>query len=404
MVVALRAMPVSRKQGGFVVKLNRVVGLLFLVVASVGLLAACGGDDPTATPAPTATTAAAATPDAAALRAEEFAGIVTAAKGEGQVVVFGPPGDSVRNALTEGFQAAYPGVKVEWSGGRGGGQGKIIKEERGAGLYTVDVVIQGLPSYQRVFKPLNVTQEIMPGLYDPTILDLSKWRNGALQLTEDGMDLGFTYSTNPEAIYDPKQVSDPSEIDTRLELLDPKWKGKIIMNDPIPSGAGYSMIRNATKAFGSIEAAEEWLSGMKEQAAVSRDQRGMIESVIKGEYAILVAPSGGTMGQLARDGVEFSFVNFAESKPDYSNSFGTFMRLNKPPNPNAQIVFMNWFLSQEGQTAWSTSMNLGVLRLDVANDHLPAYSKPRTDVEYGFEWKPVRTEQEEKIVNDIFGP
>ena len=380
---------------------KRILRFLILAGATIGLLAACGADP---TPRPTATPVPVAEPTATPDPLSEWNAIVAAAKEEGTVVVFGPPGDAVRRALTEGFETAFPGIRVEWSGGRGGEQGAVIDQERKAGISSVDIVIQGLPSYQRVFQPLNVTTTIMDGLYLPEVLDVSKWRNGALQLTEDGMDLGFTISVGYQVIYNADLVPDPTEIDEYQELLDPKWKGKIIMNDPIPSGAGYSMLRDATQALGSIEAAEGWLRALKEQAVVDRDQRGMIEAVLRGQYALLFAPSGGTMGQLAREGVEFNFLSLKERvNPNYSNSFGTLMRMNEAPHPNAQIAFMNWLLSQEGQTAWSTSMNLGSLRVDVPTEHLPPYSAPDPNVDYGFEWDPVRTEEEEAIIQDIFG-
>ncbi len=382
---------------------KRVLRFLILAGAALGLLAACGAD-PTPTPRPTATPIPAAEPTATPDPMAEWNSIVAAAQEEGTVVVFGPPGDAVRRALTEGFEGAYPGIRVEWSGGRGGEQGAVIAEERKAGISSVDVVIQGFISFNRVFTPLNVLAPIEEVLYLPDVQDLSKWRNGELQIPPDGLNLGFTMSTNTQLIYDPEQVPDPTEIDEYHELLDPKWKGKIILNDPIPAGAGYRVLRDATEALGSIEAAEEWVRALKEQSVVDRDQRGMLESVLKGQYAIHFAPSGGVMGQLASEGIEFHYLTLKErTTPTYSNSFGTLMRMTEPPHLNAQIVFMNWLLTQEGQTAWSTSMNLGSLRLDVPTDHLRPYSAPVPGVEYGFDWSPLRTEEEEAIVNDIFG-
>ena len=378
---------------------KHILRFLALAVAALSLLVACGAD-PTATPTPVPVAEPTATPDPLA----EWESIVDAAKDEGTVVVFGPPGDAVRRALTEGFETAYPGISVEWSGGRGGEQGAVVGEERKAGISSVDVVIQGFISFNRVFLPLDVLAPVQETLHLPEVVDLSKWRNNRHQIPENGLNFGFTMSTNTQLIYNSDLVPDPTEIDEYHELLDPKWKGKIILNDPIPAGAGYRVLRDATEALGSLEAAETWLRALKEQSVVDRDQRGMIESVLKGEFAIHFAPSGGVMGQLASEGIEFNFLTFQERiTPIYSNSFGTLMRLTEPPHPNAQIVFMNWLLTQEGQTAWSTSMNLGSLRLDVPTDHLRPYSRPLPGTEYGFDWDPLRTEEEEAIVNDIFG-
>lgn len=57
-------------------------------------------------------------------------GLVAKAKSEGTVVVFGPPGDEVGQALTRGFERAFPGVRLEYFGASGGGSGS--KNQGGA--------------------------------------------------------------------------------------------------------------------------------------------------------------------------------------------------------------------------------------------------------------------------------
>lgn len=42
------------------------------------------------------------------------------AKKEGKVVVFGPLGDIIRQAMTQDFKKAFPAIDIEYSGGRGG--------------------------------------------------------------------------------------------------------------------------------------------------------------------------------------------------------------------------------------------------------------------------------------------
>ena len=41
-----------------------------------------------------------------------------AAKKEAKVVVFGPAGELIRNALTVGFNKSFPGIRLEYVGGR----------------------------------------------------------------------------------------------------------------------------------------------------------------------------------------------------------------------------------------------------------------------------------------------
>src|SRR5215510_15439370 len=59
------------------------------------------------------------------------------AKKEGKVVVFGPPGDRIREALIKGFAKAFPDINMEFSGARGGELATRVKAERDAGIYSV---------------------------------------------------------------------------------------------------------------------------------------------------------------------------------------------------------------------------------------------------------------------------
>src|SRR5690348_9834061 len=78
--------------------------------ALLSLLTACGGS----AAAPTASTAAspgggAAKPASSGAWAE----VVAAAKKEGKISLIGPQGSEMRDALTQAFQKAYPGVEVD---------------------------------------------------------------------------------------------------------------------------------------------------------------------------------------------------------------------------------------------------------------------------------------------------
>jgi ABC-type Fe3+ transport system substrate-binding protein len=48
-----------------------------------------------------------------------------------------------------------------------------------------------------------------------------------------------------------------------------------------------------------------------------------------------------------------------------SNSFGVIGIVKNPPHPNATKVFINWFLSREGQDWYGRIMENGTRRLDV---------------------------------------
>jgi hypothetical protein len=69
---------------------------------------------------------------------------VSAAKKEGKVVVFGPAGEMLRNALMASFKKSFPEITLEYAGGRAVEQATRIKAERDGGVYSVDVFIGGV--------------------------------------------------------------------------------------------------------------------------------------------------------------------------------------------------------------------------------------------------------------------
>ncbi len=62
--------------------------------------------------------------------------------------------------------------------------------------------------------------------------------------------------------------------------------------------------------------------------------------------------------------------------------------INRAPHPNAAKVFINWYLSREGQIAWQRAMNNEVLeasdslRIDIPKDNVMAESKRLEGVTY----------------------
>ena len=55
----------------------------------------------------------------------QWANAVNAANKEGKVVVFGPAGEVIRNGVVDGFKKSFPGIILEYVGGRAvGGSGE----------------------------------------------------------------------------------------------------------------------------------------------------------------------------------------------------------------------------------------------------------------------------------------
>ena len=343
---------------------------------------------------------------------------VSGAEKEGRVVVFGPPGDIVRTAITQGFRKAFPKVTIEYTGGRGGELATRLKAEMDAGLHNVDVFLTGT-STAVVYLPKQALGLIPPALILPEVADPKHWRDNRLLYSDSTTpdNLIFVNHLSPLIVYNLDQVK-PGDVDGLHSLLEPKWKGKIVLNDPLPSGAAHFHFRWIWELLGP-DKAKDYYRKLREQAgAVDRDQRRQIEWVAQGKYAVLVAPSGGVLAQLLQRGLKVGVLGEFKDVGGWSTaSFGSLVLLNRAPRPNAAAVFTNWLLAKEGQTAWSQALYHMSRRVDVPTDHLPPYVIPQTGGGYWSKdpkpgdkyWlsdlaeNPNRTPEEEGILKQLFG-
>jgi iron(III) transport system substrate-binding protein len=337
---------------------------------------------------------------------------------EGRVVVWGPPGELIREAMTQGFKKAFPNIAIEYSGARGGEQATRIKAERDGGVYSVDVMLSGTTTAMNQMKPMKALDPIAPVLMLPEVTDLKNWRGNKLEFSDETtrLDLVFATMLKTPLVYNPK-LAKPEQIDELSKLLDPKWKGKFVLNDPLPSGSGNVTFRWIWRIMGPEKAKEYYRKIRANAALADRDQRRQIEWVANGKYAFLLAPSDGTLGQLLGRGLKLGVLPEFKDGTYVTASFGSAMLLNQAPHPSAAAVFLNWVLTKQGQTAWSKAMDHVSRRMDVPTDHLPPYIVPPPNARF-FSGEPKpgdrywlsyteekvhRSAEETKILKELFG-
>jgi iron(III) transport system substrate-binding protein len=358
-------------------------GVVALLLALTACAPASQSGAPAAAPKP-ASAPSAAPPAAAKPEWQvEWERVLAAAKGEGRVTVSGPPGDLIRRSITDAWRQAYPDIALDWQGGRTAESAAKLEAERRAGVYALDVFVGGTTTAATQVKPIGAMVPLKPALILPEVTDPRHWFGNKLEFA-DADEWNLVFTTVPKAVlaFTPGQVR-YEDVDEVQELLDPRWKGKIVINDPIPTGGGNSLFRWLWHVLGPEKGAE-YFRALREQAAVAdRDQRRQVEWIARGRYPILLGPSDTLAQQLGEQGMEVELVtDFKGYGTTTSASYGSIMMIDRPPHPNAAKVFVNWLLSQDGQTAYSRGTQQPVLRLDVPTDHLAADTRLKPDVAY----------------------
>ncbi len=304
---------------------------------------------------------------------------LAAAKREGVLVANGPPGDPLRKALKE-FQKAYPDIKLKLTGMSGRNFAPRILSERGAGKYLWDIHIGGSGTPARHLKPKGVLKKIKPALILPDVIDDSMWRGG--------IDAGF-YDKQKDSVYSfeaslafPVWVNQDyvpkSQLSQIKDLLNPRWKGKIVWDNPLRFGVGIGYCGHLLRVLG-----EDFIRKLFAQdIAISTDHRQLIEMLVSGRRPIAGGVREEILGLFQAEGLG---LNVKPLSPDteegvYLAQFsGGTVLINRAPHPNAAKVFLNWLLSKKGQTAWTTHAGTNSRRLDVTVGRDP---RPNPNVRY----------------------
>ena len=282
----------------------------------------------------------------------EWEKTLEAAKKEGQVSVYGS--DTFENFLRGEFQKRFPWIKSTFVGARGPIIGPKILTERRAEKYLVDIVLTGPGTPYRILYKAKVLDPIGPALILPEVLDRSKWFQGMHHYVDSEEKYILIYEATVQSgdiAYNTKLVN-PGELQSYWDLLDPKWKGKIVSMDPKVSGA---VSRGVRFFYFHLRLGPDFLKRLfgEMDITLSRDFTQMVDWLASGKNSLAIFAGSSETAKAAEQGLavrEFPPGHFREG--DAVSPFnGTICLMNRAPHPNAAKVLINWLLSKEGQSA-----------------------------------------------------
>jgi iron(III) transport system substrate-binding protein len=279
---------------------------------------------------------------------EDWEKTLQAAKKEGQLMVyvyrFGP--------VLDVFQKKFPEIKVVYVSAPGSQLVAREMAERRAGKFLVDVHSSGANGVFNTLYKGKALDPIKPTFILPEVLDESRWYGGKHAYVDGEEKYIFAYLANAgsggQLAYNSQMVN-PKEFKAYHDLLNPKWKGKIVALDPRNTGLGATMQffyynpelgpKFIRRLFGEMD------------VTLSRDFRQMTDWLAMGKFALCLGCT--KIVQAAKSQglpVDELTVDWKEGA-SLSTGGGSLSLLNRAPHPNAAKVFINWFLSREGQIA-----------------------------------------------------
>jgi iron(III) transport system substrate-binding protein len=340
---------------------------------------------------------------------QEWERTVEAAKKEGRLSAFLFLRDNIETAV-RAFQKKYPEIQVATVTTPAPQTGPRIMAERRADKYLWDICICGPTTPYTVLYPAKALDPIKPALMLPELLDESRWWSGKHHY----MDLEGRYifvflgTVEMPNLYYNKKLVDPKEFKSFWDLLNPKWRGKVLVIDP--RQAGRQRV-SARILYHIPELGPKFLTRVFTEMEVtfSRDDRQAMDWLAVGRFPLCLFCGGVTEAKTQGLPVdEFETIGWRETPTLSSGSNGTIALMNRAPHPNAARLFVNWLLSREGQIAFQKTMNapdviMESMRNDIPKDPIPAARRRVEGVKYVVMDTAERSDQApvSKLLNEV---
>jgi iron(III) transport system substrate-binding protein len=312
---------------------------------------------------------------------------LAAARKEGKLVVAGPPSQELRRTLPAAFKARH-GITVDYIGGRSTELATRLRAERQAGIHSLDVVFAGNESMAIVFYGEKMLQPLKPALILPDVVDGQNWKKGQLWFSDPQGQYILRLSNTVTTMFhiNTKDVK-PGELRSVHDLLDPKWKGKIALQDPTISGSGSNQAAHLYYQHGADFVKRLYVD---QKPMISRDTRQITDGLARGTYPITLGAEDAEVVKLKQEGIPVEILDtLTDLYSQVSASFGQVGLLDNAPHPNAAKVFVNWIASKEGSEVFNRAMGTAPTRNDIDESFLPPQIIPREGVPYfdTYDWE-----------------
>jgi iron(III) transport system substrate-binding protein len=259
--------------------------------------------------------------------------LIEAAKKEGKCSFYTAMDLQFAEKLGKEFEAKFPGIAVRVE--RSGAERVFtrIGQEYSSNVHAVDVVNTADQSHCIVWKrngwlapylPEEVVKHYDKQYYDP-----------------DGLEVTTRILVSPIA-YNTDLVKKEDAPKSFADLLDPKWKGKMVKAHPAYSGT----IMNSTFQV-ARDLGWEYLEKLAKQSILQvQSATDTPKKIALGERAVMVDGAGYLVIREKEAGKPVEVVYPTEGTPLATGPSAVF---KAAPNPNAARLFFNWMHSREGQ-------------------------------------------------------
>jgi iron(III) transport system substrate-binding protein len=247
--------------------------------------------------------------------------LIAAAKKEGKITFYTAMDLQFAERLGKAFEAKYPGIDAHVE--RSGAERVFtrIAQEYASNIRKVDVVNTSDQAHCIIWKRNGWLEPYLP---EEVVKDYDK-----RYYDPEGLNVVTRILISPIA-YNTSLVKKEDAPKSFKDLLDPKWKGKLVKAHPAYSGTIMNSTFEVARDLGwdyFVKLAAQ--NVMQVQSATDTPKR-----ISLGERAVMV------------DGAGYLVIRYEEGTPLATGPSAVF---KGAPNPNAARLFQNWMHSREAQ-------------------------------------------------------
>lgn len=327
----------------------RKLWFLGLITLAIGLLLV--GCAPVATPAPAmpqAPTSPAASEAARAVSPEEvsWAKVVVEAKKEGKLTWYGTVLSAVHLPVTRAFEDRY-GIKVDVLGGRGAEWLERLRTEKRMGQIVGDIT-EGSSSHTESMRQAGI---LASSADIPVFQEQGVWNQEPWVLDQERKYFKYNlFYLGPHINTKLVSPEEAAKLKSWHDFLDPRWKGRMSLVDPILSVSSNYFIMYLK--LGLLD--QEFLRALgRQQIKFSVSPTDDAAKLARGEIDVALMGSGNSMPSFINEGAPIKALDMKEGVVTGGSVFAA---INNSPHPNAAKVFLNWIFSKEGQTLVSQAL------------------------------------------------
>jgi len=324
---------------------------------------------------------------------------VELAKKEGKVVVSLPASTELRAAIEKLFEKRY-GIDVEPLVGRASSLVRKMVEEAKAGVRYVDLHMGGSESIVTGLLHEGVLDPLEPYMVLPEVKDPRQWWGGHIWIDNAKKFVYGSAAHQTVSLWFNSQLIKADEARSFDDLLDEKFKGKIGYLDPRTAGSGASMWSYLREIKG-----EDYLRKLAGQKlALSRDQRVLAEILAKGKLALVIGLTYYSYAPFVKAGLPVEPLAVPKEGLYVSGGSSHVVVLKNAAHPNATKLFLNWFLSRDGQDVYTRAMHQASRRMDVDSKWLREFGVLSVKDHLTIEQYYKRENQSEEKINRLREP